>query len=81
MVILIYAADPNLEIRYFGDFMANPRTGKCLRIVFCAAITYGVSLTAAIPKDENPKADCVLLPSGQRLTPLAAPEAQLEYLE
>lgn len=60
--------------------MANPRAGKCLRIV-CAAITYGASLTAAIPKEKNSKPDCFLLPSGQRLTPLAAPDAQLEYLE
>jgi hypothetical protein len=60
--------------------MANPRAGKCLRIV-CAAITYGASLTAAIPKEKNSKPDCFLLPSGQRLTPLAAPDVQLEYLE
>jgi YVTN family beta-propeller protein len=60
--------------------MANPRAGKCLRIV-CAAIAYGASLTAAIPKEKNSKPDCFLLPSGQRLTPLAAPDAQLEYLE
>src|SRR6266446_9463126 len=61
--------------------MMSPRTGKCVRVVFCAAITFGVSLTAAIPKDESPKPDCALLPSGQRLTPLAAPGAKLEYLE
>jgi hypothetical protein len=61
--------------------MMSPPTGKCVRVLFCAAITAGVSLTAAIPKDTNPKPDFALLPSGQRLTPLAAPGAQLEYLE
>ena len=53
----------------------SPRTGKCVRVVFSAAITFGVALTPAIPKEKNPKPDCVLLPSGQRLTPLAAPGA------
>jgi hypothetical protein len=61
--------------------MMSPRTGKCVRVVFSAAITFGVALTPAIHKEKNPKPDCVLLPSGQRLTPLAAPGAQLEFLE
>src|SRR5215469_10380920 len=57
------------------------RSGNFCRIIFGGAIVYIVLMAQARPEEENSKPGRVFLPSGQRLTPLAAPGAQLNYLE
>jgi hypothetical protein len=37
-------------------------------------------MIASIPKENNPNTPSIVLPTGDRLTPLVAPGAQLEYL-
>jgi hypothetical protein len=59
--------------------VSGARKGKSLPLVFCEATICAALLTAVAPGDENP--DSFVLPSGQFVTPLAIPGAQLQNLE
>ena len=55
-------------------------TSNFLRRLTCGAIVCELLIIASVPKENNPNAPTIVLPSGDRLTPLAAPGAQIEYL-
>jgi hypothetical protein len=59
--------------------VSGARKGKFLPLVFCEATICAALLTVAAPGHENP--DGFVLPSGQFVTPLAIPGAQLQNLE
>jgi DNA-binding beta-propeller fold protein YncE len=55
-------------------------TSNFLHRLTCGAIICELLMIASIPKENNPNTPSIVLPSGDRLTPLVAPGARLEYL-
>src|ERR1700757_454947 len=77
----LFGIQTNIPTRDCIDFIRLLRcapakctlTAKSHHLILCGAITCAASLMMAAPQEENPVPDRVLLPSGQLLTPLAAP--------